>query len=195
MTVLSSSSRPAAALDSDRNVAAFAAAIYTPKKGDRTALSRFVKKLTASNVCVGGILQEELIDSDGGKKGIYAIDITTGRRILIKRPMKDDRDCGLDVSALAKTTAIIREAINHRPDLMVIEKFGDQEQIGEGLSDEIFQTIVAGIPLLIAVPEPALDIWQERSGGLGGILPFEEDAFHKWWLSICSGHDDPGVAA
>ncbi|HEB79053.1 MAG TPA: DUF2478 domain-containing protein, partial [Rhodospirillales bacterium] len=112
------------------------------------------------------------------------IDISTGRRIAIKHAMKDDGECGLDVFALTETTGIIRDAIKDRPDLVVVEKFGAQEEKGEGLSDEILQTIAEGIPLLIAVPEKALPTWRRRSGGLGRVLSFNEDAFHEWWRGV-----------
>jgi nucleoside-triphosphatase THEP1 len=98
--------------------------------------------------------------------------------------VKNDDECGLDVSALAETTDIIRKAINDRLDLMVIEKFGELEQNGKGLIDEILQTIVEGIPLLISVPEAALPLWQERSGELGSILPYSEQAFQQWWQNL-----------
>ncbi len=159
----------------------FAAAVYGQKTADREALSKFVKNLKAEKVCVKGVLQEEKTDPKGVRSSIDAIDISTGRRITIKHPMKDNRECGLDISALVETTAIIRRAIDRRPDLMVIEKFGDQEQNGEGMSDEIWQTITAGIPLVLSVPEKALDIWLERSGGIGSVIPFSENALHKWW--------------
>jgi hypothetical protein len=52
------------------------------------------------------------------------------------------------------------------------------------LIDEIFQTIAAGIPLLISVPEAALPVWQQRSGELGSVLTFSEQAFEQWWQSL-----------
>jgi hypothetical protein len=65
-----------------------------------------------------------------------------------------------------------------------VEKFGELEQNGKGLIDEILQTIMEGIPLLIAVPEAALPVWQELSGELGSVLPFSEEAFQQWWQSV-----------
>ncbi len=86
-----------------------------------------------------------------------------------------------------ETSAILRDAIRTRPDLVVIEKFGDQEQKGEGLLDEIMQIIAEGIPLLIAVPEPALDIWRRQCGGLGATLPYTRDAMRDWWCGLSNG--------
>jgi nucleoside-triphosphatase THEP1 len=168
----------------DQTIAPFAAAVYKPGIGDRTALLKFVEKQKSLNTRVGGILQEALFNSTGEIAGLNAIDVSTNRRIPITRPVNNDDECGLDVSALAETTGIISKAISDAVDLMVVEKFGEQEQNGKGLIDEILRTIVEGIPLLISIPEAALPIWQERSGELGSVLPFSEEAFQQWWKSI-----------
>jgi nucleoside-triphosphatase THEP1 len=171
-------------MTSNQSIAPFAAAVYTPDTGDRMALLKFVEKLKLQNTPVGGVLQEALFNSEGEITGLNAVDVSTGRRIPISRPVKNDDECGLDVSALAETTDLIRHAISDQLDLVVVEKFGELEQNGKGLIDEIFQTIAEGIPLLISVPEAALPIWQERSGNLGSVLPFSEEAFQQWWQSV-----------
>ena len=165
----------------------FAAAVYQPGITDRKALSRFVERLLSRNTRVAGILQETILDSSGGVIGLNAVDISNNSRLPISRPTKNDDECGLDVSALVETAGIIRKAISDRVDLVVVEKFGEQEQGGKGLNDEILQTIAADIPLLIAVPEAALPIWQERSGELGSVLAFDEAAFRQWWHGITGG--------
>jgi nucleoside-triphosphatase THEP1 len=171
-------------MTNDQTMAPFAAAVYTVDTGDRMALLKFVDKLKALDIRVGGVLQEALFDSDGGIIGLNAIDVSNNDRIPISRPAQNDDECGLDVSALTQTTAIVRNAISERCELMVVEKFGELEQSGKGLIDEILQTIAEGIPLLISVPEAALPVWQERSGELGNVLPFTEQAFQQWWQSV-----------
>jgi len=171
-------------MTTDQTIAPFAAAVYTPDTGDRMALLKFVEKLKSSNIRVGGVLQEALFDPAGAITGLDAIDVATNERIPISRPSKNDDECGLDVSALAETTRIIRHAISEHFDLVVVEKFGELEQDGKGLIDEIFQTIAEGIPLLISVPEAALPVWQQRSGELGSVLEFSEQAFEQWWQSL-----------
>jgi nucleoside-triphosphatase THEP1 len=166
---------------SDQSIAAFAAAVYKPDTGDRMALYKFVEKQKALNTRIGGVLQEGIFDSQGAMTGLNAIDVSNDHRIPISRPVQNDDDCGLDVAALAGTTGIISKAISDGVDLVVVEKFGEQEQNGKGLIDEVLQAIVAGIPLLISVPEAALPAWQERTGELGSVLPFTEDAFRQWW--------------
>ncbi len=171
-------------MTTDQTIAPFAAAVYTPHTDDRMALLKFVEKLKSLNIRVGGVLQEALFNSAGQITGLNAVDVATNQRIPISRLSKSDDECGLDVSALAETASIIDSAINDLLDLVVVEKFGELEQNGKGLIDEIFQTIAEGIPLLISVPEAALPVWQERSGELGSVLPFSEEAFQQWWQSV-----------
>jgi nucleoside-triphosphatase THEP1 len=170
-------------MTSDRTISPFAAAVYKPDTADRMALYKFVEKQKTLNTRIGGVLQEGLFDLQGKMTGLDAVDVSTDRRIPISRPVQNDGDCGLDVAALAGTSGIISKAIGDAVDLVVVEKFGEHEQNGKGLIDEILQTIVAGIPLLISVPEAALPAWQERTGELGDVLPFTEEAFRQWWQS------------
>ncbi|MCP4876724.1 MAG: DUF2478 domain-containing protein [Gammaproteobacteria bacterium] len=168
----------------DQTMSPFAAAVYTPETGDRMALLKFVDKQKTLDIHIGGVLQEALFNANGEIVGLNAIDVSNDHRIPISRPAQSDDECGLDVSALTQTTAILLNAINDRCELMVVEKFGELEQSGKGLIDEIMQTIVEGIPLLISVPEAALPVWQERSGELGSVLPFTEQAFQQWWQDV-----------
>ena len=174
-------------MTSDRTISPFAEAVYTPDTADRMALYKFVEKQKALNTRIGGVLQEGLFDAQGTMTGLNAVDVSTDRRIPISHPLQNDGDCSLDVAALAGTSGIIDKAISDAVDLVVVEKFGEHEQNGKGLIDEIMQTIVAGIPLLISVPEAALPAWQERSGELGDVLPFTEEAFRQWWHSQQQG--------
>ncbi|MBC8338167.1 MAG: DUF2478 domain-containing protein [Alphaproteobacteria bacterium] len=169
--------------------APFAAAVYTAKKGGRAGLSRFVDTLKKSNVRVGGLLQEKIPMDQDGMLRVEAVDIVTGKRIPINQPTAEtwrNRVCSLDVSALAETTATLRQAIRDRVDLMVVEKFGDAERDGEGLTDEIFQAIAEGIAVVIAVPDSNLDIWNERCGGMGDVLDCNEEELRSWWASVQS---------
>ncbi|MDP6691643.1 MAG: DUF2478 domain-containing protein [Alphaproteobacteria bacterium] len=164
----------------------FAAAVYARDMQNRDALSQFAAELRAQGVRVGGLVQEVLRNEEGRSTGIDIVEIDTGRRIAINRPTKetlDSHSCSLNTSALTESTEALRRAIRENMDLIVLEKFGEQEQKGQGLSDEIFMAIAEEIPLLIAVPEFALDLWQERSGEMGQTLSYDVDAFRQWWAT------------
>ena len=165
----------------------FAAAVYARDLQARDALSDFAAELRGQGVRVAGLVQEVLRDDDGTMTGIDMVELDTGRRIAINRPTKENlenKTCSLNTNALAESTEALRRAIREKADLIVLEKFGEQEQKGQGLSDEIFAAIAEEIPLLIAVPEFALPLWQERSGELGETLPYDVAAFQQWWNSV-----------
>jgi nucleoside-triphosphatase THEP1 len=154
----------------------FAAAVYTRDLADREALSVFAAELRTAGVRVGGLV----VRSDDGKM----------RRIDINRPTRETQEnktCSLNTSALMESTEALRRAIREGVDVIVLQKFGEQEQKGQGLNDEIFAAIVEEIPLLIAVPTFAPELWQERSGALGDTLPYDLDAFHHWWARVQHG--------
>ncbi len=162
----------------------FAAAVYPRDLKERDALARFAAELRDQGVHVGGLVQEVLRDENGTMRGIDMVELDTGRRIAINRPTKENlenKTCSLNTNALAESTEALRRAIRERADLIVLEKFGEQEQKGQGLSDEIFMAIAEDIPLLIAVPVFALDLWQERSGEMGETLSYDLDSFRAWW--------------
>ena len=175
-------------MSSHAEIAPFAAAVYRPGDGERMALFEFVTDLKARGVRVGGLLQQADFDAGGAVAALYAIDVGSERRFPISLPNRGDDECSLDLPALVETSQVIRQAIDARVDLVVVEKFGEQEQAGGGLIDEIMQTIAAGIPLLISVPAAALPLWQERSGELGSVIEFSRQAFEDWWRQA-SGSD------
>jgi len=163
-----------------------AAILYTPTTEETSILGPFAKALNERGYKVGGIVQEMLFDEDGAKAGLDAIEVDTGLRIPINRPTKSDKangTCSLDHAALAESTSAIRRAIENRMDLIVIEKYGDQEKKGGGLADEILAAMAEGIPVLTLVPAISLEEWNRFSGGLTQLLPCSEEAIWAWWDS------------
>jgi len=162
----------------------FAAAVYAPKKGSRTALHLFVDQLKKSGVRVAGILQQKVPVQETGMTKVVAVDIQTGLTCSLNRPTREswtNRECSLDRAALTEVTAILRRAVSDKADLIVVEKFGDEEAHGGGLSGDIMEGIAAGIPFLVAVPQTNLESWSARTGEAGAILKFEETDFMAWW--------------
>ena len=168
----------------------FAAAVYTCDLADREALSVFAAELRTAGVRVGWLVQDVVRGDDGKMRHIDMVELDTGRRIAINRPTRkslENKICSLNTSALTESTEALRRAIQEGVDLIVLEKFGGQEQKGQGLNDEIFATIAEEMPLLIDVPAFALELWQERSGALGDTLPYDLDACRHWWARVQYG--------
>ena len=173
--------------DGDSSFGFFAAAVYVPRTPRGDTLPRFVDTLKASGVKVGGLLQEEVVHPDGSRDRIDTIDIATGQRIVLNQSMRasmENHDCSLDVSALTQTTSVLRQAIDDGAELIVVEKFAAQEAKGGGLANDILDVIAAGTPLLVAVPETSFEAWQDRTGGLGARLRFDEQSLLDWWETL-----------
>ena len=166
---------------------AFAAVVHRGADGTADLLARFAAKLKDDGIRVGGFVQEHVFGDNGAFWGIDAVDLATGQHMPIKRlpaPGKESNSCTLDTSALAGTSSVMRKAVADAVDLIVFEKFGGEEQHGRGLSDEIMEAITEGVPILVKVPADALEIWQERTGGLGAVLEADEAELAAWWRSL-----------
>jgi nucleoside-triphosphatase THEP1 len=154
----------------EQNTARFAAAVYSSDTPNRMALFKFAQKQKASRTRIGGILQKAIFDAEGNIASLDAINIVTNERLAISSAVNNAGDCGLDVSALVGTSSIIRDAIDNQLDLIVVEKFGELEQDGKGIIDDIMQTIAEGIPLVVSMPQSALP-------ALAGT---------EWWTRRCT---------
>jgi uncharacterized protein len=164
-----------------------AGAFYTSGQQEMGLLRSFADEVAASGWRVGGIVQELLTDEEGVTIGLDGVALDTGERIAINRPTKEDRlhhTCSLDKSALAEASGAVDRAIRAGVDLVVIEKFGEQEQKGDGLAHDILHAVSEGIPTLVAVPDGVREQWNEFSGCLGQDLVFGVTAFQDWWNSV-----------
>ncbi|WP_417793406.1 DUF2478 domain-containing protein [Terasakiella pusilla] len=158
--------------------------LYAADTPERNALRDFAQELQKRGWHVAGLVQELAYNTSGEKIGLDAIDIRTGEHLPLARPSKEDREngtCGFDLGRLSETSRVLRDAMQAPADLLIVEKFGEREQDGRGLADEIVAAAMQGIPTLVAVPASALETWNEFSGRLGTLLPHDMDSLWHWW--------------
>ncbi len=161
-----------------------AGVLYTQDSGNRSLLWVFADRMKSRGWRVGGLVQDILLETDGSRFGVDAVAMDDGERVPIARATAQSRankECILDHAALTGASQILRRAVEHNLDLVVVEKFGEQEQQGAGLMDDILACAAAGIPVLVAVPAHAIEQWRQISGGLGPLLPWEDRALQRWW--------------
>ncbi len=161
-----------------------AAVVFRVGEHDRRALIDFARELADGGCRLGGMVQEAFFDDRGRRTHIDSVDLATGERVMINQPSRlfpDGKECTLDPAALADAGAPLRRALTDRPDLVIAEKFGEQERIGEGLADDILNIVAEGLPILVLVPEPDLACWREVTGGEIAELPCEAGALRRWW--------------
>jgi hypothetical protein len=167
-----------------------AAVVFRLGEHDRRALAEFASELTGSGCRVGGMVQKAYFDAQGRRTHIDSIDLATGDHVMINHPgrlLPDGKECTLDTAALADAGAPLRRALTDRPDLIIAEKFGEQEESGAGLADDILNVIAESLPILVLVPEEALGCWREVTGGGIEELPCEAGALRRWWHARIAG--------
>lgn len=158
--------------------------VYRSGEPGRDALKDFALSLRDQGINIHGLIQQNRYDALGRKIAIDAISLTDLTPFLLARPGKEDianGTCAFEESKLTDTSAVLRAAIDQKADLIVIEKFGEREQKGGGLLDEMMQCAIESIPTLVAVPEKALPLWRDITGDLGSTLPMKQDALESWW--------------
>jgi hypothetical protein len=171
-----------------------AGTLYRSREREMGILQLFADELTGQGLKVGGIVQEALRNLDGSISGLDVVELDTGHRIAINRPKKSQsisKTCSLDTQALAETSSAVQRAITQGVDLIIVEKYGEQEQLGQGLADDILQAASEGIPTLVAVPDGVCDKWREFTGGMSDEIPYSLVAFRSWWEQVLQHRIQP----
>lgn len=112
-------------------------------------------------------------------------DIHTQEVYLISQELGGNSSgCTLDMAALTEAGKVLRKALEEQPDLVFINRFGQGEAQGRGLSQELIQLISAGIPVLTLVNEKYLADWQNFSDKMATTLPLDVVAIEKWLAEV-----------
>lgn len=164
-----------------------AAILYRPEDDVDTLLADFAGDLLRGGQRLGGIVQRNLKDKAGRAIGMKAVDLLSGREISICQPLGSGATaCKLDPGGLAEAALAVTRAINADVELIVINKFSKQEAAGHGLRSEFAEAILAGIPVLTAVPEKCFEAWVGFTGDRGTTLLCARYVIEGWWRETSS---------
>jgi molybdate transport system ATP-binding protein len=185
-TFVGSSMRGAMTSDfQDINPNHLAAILYRPEDDVDALLADFADALLRDGVRLGGIVQRNLKDEAGRSNGMHVIDLTTGRQISICQPLGSGAmACKLDPAGLAEASLAVSRAIAEDAALIIVNKFSKQEAAGHGLRGELAEAIIAGGPVLTAVPEKCFDAWKEFTGDRGTTLLCARHVVEEWWREV-----------
>src|ERR1700742_644205 len=105
-----------------------AAVGYDDTDSVERTLTRAVDSLRGSRVIVGGLLQRAGERQANGKRRLWLEDIATGLSIRLDEYRgAGSVACVLDSNALAEGAVQLRSAIEARPDLIMVSRFGAVE--------------------------------------------------------------------
>ncbi|WP_227815922.1 DUF2478 domain-containing protein [Nitrogeniibacter aestuarii] len=160
-----------------------AAVIYPADYNPSPLLADFAQELKAAGVRLVGAVQY-----DNGPMETCGIEfevLPTGQRMGLSQDLgAGSNACRLDPNAMADAAALIKQGISAGAQLAIFNKFGAQEAGGDGLRAEMIDAVVAGIPLLTAVPERFTAEWNEFTGGESASLAMTADALRQWWQAL-----------
>jgi nucleoside-triphosphatase THEP1 len=167
------------------NLLNLAAVIYRPEDDIDRLLASFAERLRGEDRRIGGIVQRNRRGDCGPVKLMEVIDLMTEQVIPICQNLGTGSvSCRLDVAGLAEAAQAVRSAIAQQVELVVVNKFGKTEADGRGLRAEIAQAIIAGLPVLTAVPDRFYGAWHAFTGGFGTTLLCDSDVVEDWWREM-----------
>jgi molybdate transport system ATP-binding protein len=179
----------------DINPNHLAAILYRPEDDVDALLADFASARLHDGERVGGIVQRNHRDEDGRANGMDVVDLLTGREISICLPLgRGATACKLDPAGLAEASLAVSRAVAEDVALIIINKFSKQEAGGRGLRSEFAEAIVAGGPLLTAVPEKCFDAWKDFTSDRGTTLLCERHVVDEWWREVSLRRDGARAA-
>ena len=162
-----------------------AAILYRPEDDVDALLADFASALSRAGERIGGVVQRNLKDEAGRSNGMHVIDLLSGRAISICQPLgAGAMACKLDPAGLAEASVAVSRAIAEDVALIIVNKFSKQEAGGHGLRNELAEAIIAGGPVLTAVPEKCFDAWKDFTGDLGTTLLCSRRVVDEWWREV-----------
>ncbi|WP_162260063.1 DUF2478 domain-containing protein [Bosea sp. Root670] len=140
-----------------------------------------VDRLKRQGLRLGGVVQHNDATCDDRCMAMSLEDVASGRRFPISQDLGAGASgCHLDAAGLAAAAAAFSDALAGRADLVIVNRFGKQEALGEGLRQEIAGALLAGLPLLIAVRSDFLPAWRDFAGDDWQELPVDEEVVERW---------------
>jgi hypothetical protein len=162
-----------------------AAIVYHPVDDVDGLLATFASDLICEGGRVGGVVQMNTKGARGSRESMELIDLMTGDAIRICQELGSGAGaCKLDPAGLAEAATAVSRAVAANVDLVIVNKFSKQEAAGGGLRAEIAEAVVAGRPLLTAVPDKCYDAWAKFTGNFGTTLMCERRIVEDWWREM-----------
>ena len=172
-------------LSYDDRLLKLAAVIYGPEDDIDSLIAAFAMDLVREGHRIGGVVQRNAKGACGPHELMQLIDLMTGRAIPICQALGTGAvSCKLNPAGLADAAVCVSRAIAEDVELVIVNKFSKQEAAGAGLRAEIADAVVAGLPILTAVPQKCYDAWIEFTGGYGTTLVCDRRIIDDWWRGI-----------
>jgi hypothetical protein len=92
--------------------------------------------------------------------------------------------CRLDAARLDGVARRVARDLAEGADILIINRFGQSEAGGGGLTGLIGRALDCDIPVVIAVPERRFHTLIRFADGMNVRLPCRREALDRWWHSV-----------
>lgn len=157
-----------------------AALVYERGEGPDLLLADFAADLARRGFRAVGLVQSGHRAADGPQ--LSARLVHSGEEMPLYQDLGPlATGCRLDPGRLLDAGARVACALDQGADLLIINRFGQQESEGRGLLYLIVQALSADIPLVIAVPSHRFQAWIAFAEGMSVRLACNRGALERWW--------------
>jgi hypothetical protein len=160
-----------------------AAIVYGAADDPDAVLAEFIKDLLAQGVDAIGLLQRrDLRRPDmSGPVEFFLIPDADAPKVCWKPHSSPIRSCGAQLRDFGSRLEL---ALERRPDLIVLNRFGWLEVCGSGLLNLLACAIERDVPVAIAVPEGLFGRWLIVAQGLAVRLRCDRVSLDRWWEGL-----------
>ena len=170
-----------------RATSRIAAIVFRRDEDPDPAVLAFVDSARRQGARAAGLVQEHGLRDECGPHRVFVRDLEGGFHHSIMQDLgRASTGCSVDPGAVAIAAERLGAAIDRRPDLLVVNRFGRLESEGGGMLAEIGRAVVDDIPLLICVSDRYLDAWNAFADGLDVKLPVDAAALDAWWSELAA---------
>lgn len=160
-----------------------AAVVYERGEDPDRVLGEFAADLQAQGYRPVGLVQFGHREAEG--PGLSARLVHSGEQVPLYQNLGSGASgCKLDPGRLLAAGVQVAAAMAQGADVLIINRFGQQESEGQGLLHLIVQALTADIPLLIAVPSHRFDAWIKFAEGMSVRLRCDRRAVDLWWSTL-----------
>lgn len=155
---------------------------------DGLAADRFLAdvgySLRTAGIAVAGLVQLNSFKRDPVKCDMAVEELFSSTVLqLSENRGRDTRGCRLDRAILAQAVGLLIGALNEKPDILVLNKFGKVEAEGTGLRDVIALAVEREVPIIVGVPFRNLDQWRIFAADLADECPVASPDLQEWLRS------------
>lgn len=96
------------------------------------------------------------------------------------------RGCRLDPSGLEQAVGLVEAALDARPALLIVNKFGKSEVEGRGFRHVIGRALAEDVPVLTSVSRHNLEGFLAYSSGLAEVVAPDPAQLREWCDATCA---------